>query len=292
LEAAGSGLCPVILVYTGTTLSNLANRAVFSSWYYEPKTVGEFTVKAGETYWLSVVGNWWMTQGGVELSLSFASSPSNDDFANRTVLVGASFVVTNNLGAATSETGEPTYSPTAETLWWIWTATNTGQVTLGGTGSCGTIAMGVYTGDSLSNLTEVVSGSGMIHFQAIAGTAYQIVQRTDSCQDIQAMATLQLEAAGPTNDYFTNRTVVGGVPLTVSGNDFNATTELGEPGWLLTGRTLWWAWTAPSTGLLTLSTTGSSSRPMVAILSGTELTNLVFLGGNMDFQNVDRKSVV
>ena len=280
LEAVGSGLGPVIQVYTGNELSNLVLCAAFSSTYWYTIANGELDAQGGETYQITVTGSWWGTEGDVTLSLLFAPHPFNDSFADRTVLSAASFVVSNTIGAASSEIGEPGGGKATQSIWWSWTATNSGQVTLVESGTCGTRVIGVYTGEVVSNLTDVVSGSGIIHFNAESGTIYQIVERTGNCSDLTATARLRLESLAPSNDLFTNRSFITGVPLTVSNNNLNATSEPEEPTWRPSGRTLWWAWTAPETGMLTISTDGSSSVPMLSVFTGTNLTNLVYVVDN------------
>ena len=80
----------------------------------------------------------------------------------------------------------------------------------------------------------------------------------------------------PPNDYFTNRTVLTGTSLTVQGNNTFATTEPGEPG--IKGNppanSLWWSWTAASSGTLSLSTYASSFPNLLAVYTGSSISNL------------------
>lgn len=82
------------------------------------------------------------------------------------------------------------------------------------------------------------------------------------------------------NDDFANGTVIPGPSATISTYNNFATTEPGEPrhGGRDSGNSLWWIWTAPSTGWANFSTTGSDSPVLTAIYVGQELKGLSSLG--------------
>ncbi|HAM72139.1 MAG TPA: hypothetical protein DCM86_10895, partial [Verrucomicrobiales bacterium] len=67
--------------------------------------------------------------------------------------------------------------------------------------------------------------------------------------------------------------VVGGE---VSGSNFEATSEPGEPqhAGKPGGRSVWWRWVAPSSGLFTLTTDGSSFDTLLAVYKGETLEGL------------------
>lgn len=79
----------------------------------------------------------------------------------------------------------------------------------------------------------------------------------------------------PPNDNFTNRTVLTSGTVSATGTNVNATVENGEPSHdnLNPGRgTVWWSWTAPSNGAVTLAITGGS--PVYSLYTGTTLAGL------------------
>ncbi len=80
----------------------------------------------------------------------------------------------------------------------------------------------------------------------------------------------------PANDYFTNRTALAGVSVTNQANNTFATREPGEPnhGGNAGGRSLWWSWTAPSAGTVSINTAGSSFITLLGAYTGTVATNL------------------
>ena len=75
----------------------------------------------------------------------------------------------------------------------------------------------------------------------------------------------------PANDMFANRTVITGTNVLVSGSNAGATREAGEPyhAEMTGGASVWWSWTAPSVGTVTISTAVSSfdtllgTRPII-----------------------------
>jgi len=113
-----------------------------------------------------------------------ADIPPNDYFTNRTVLTGTSLTVQGNSTFATIEPGEPKIrgNPPFNSLWWSWTAANNGTLSLSTYASSFPNMLAVYTGSSISNLTQVASAisfdeSGnpaQVSFLANAGTQYQI----------------------------------------------------------------------------------------------------------------------
>ncbi len=73
----------------------------------------------------------------------------------------------------------------------------------------------------------------------------------------------------PSNDNFGSRTLLSGLGITAFGYNVNASIELGEPGY--TSASVWWSWTAPSTGLVVIATVGSTFDPRMNIYTGSSL---------------------
>jgi hypothetical protein len=86
--------------------------------------------------------------------------------------------------------------------------------------------------------------------------------------------TLTVNAA---NDLFVNRKTISGVSNTLFSSNANATKEPGEPNHAGNsgGHSLWWTWTAPAQGNATLNTIGSSFDTLLAVYTGTSVSNLV-----------------
>lgn len=116
------------------------------------------------------------------LNLQTAARPINDNFANRVNVAGASGSASGVSYLATKETSEPNHANNAggSSVWWRWTAPTAGQVSLNTAGSSFDTLLSVYTGTSVSalsnkaandNNTSLVTSS--LVFQAVAGTQYQ-----------------------------------------------------------------------------------------------------------------------
>ncbi len=89
--------------------------------------------------------------------------------------------------------------------------------------------------------------------------------------------------ARPANDNFASRAPLAGSPVSVATTTAGATKETGEPNHAGSagGSSVWWSWTAPSDGTLTLSTEGSSFDTVLAVYTGTAFS-LSLVGANDD----------
>ena len=110
-------------------------------------------------------------------------SPTNDNFAGRTVLTGAPINQTASNVGATKEASEPAHAGNAggRSLWWSWTAPANGPVTVSLAGSSFDTTQGVYTGTAVTVLTMVAQNDdydgnlySRVTFTATAGVTYQI----------------------------------------------------------------------------------------------------------------------
>jgi len=88
----------------------------------------------------------------------------------------------------------------------------------------------------------------------------------------------------PGNDNFAARTTLSGSSNLIAGNNFNATAEIGELDILgkPASASVWYSWTAPSTGIATFRTIGTSFDTVLAVSTGTSLPSLVTLVANDD----------
>jgi len=151
-----------------------ANDLLIGTARHAPYRVAWHQVPAGN-YALTVVGSdssgHTRSSPPVNITVQYPP-PRNDHFAARTGLSGAWISLTNSDVAATSEPGEPNIAgtPWRNSIWWSWTAPLSGRVTLSTTTVL--TALGVYTGDSVSNLTAVAGGYATVNFDASAGTTY------------------------------------------------------------------------------------------------------------------------
>ncbi|HVR36716.1 MAG TPA: S8 family serine peptidase, partial [Methylomirabilota bacterium] len=88
-----------------------------------------------------------------------ASDPQNDHFANAAPLDPAGGTATVDTQLATRESGEPSHAGNegGRSVWWRFTPPEDGVLFLSTSNSTFDTLMGVYTGDHVTNLTEVAS---------------------------------------------------------------------------------------------------------------------------------------
>ncbi len=88
-----------------------------------------------------------------------ASVPSNDDFANATVLAPAGGSLTTDNTDASRQTGEPNHAGDigGHSVWFSWTPNFSGVASIDTNGSSFDTLLAAYTGGSVSSLTPVAS---------------------------------------------------------------------------------------------------------------------------------------
>jgi subtilisin family serine protease len=91
----------------------------------------------------------------------------------------------------------------------------------------------------------------------------------------------------PANDDFANAQSISGASATVNGTDVNATREFGEPDHLpdsssLGDKTVWYNWTAPSSGQVNLDTCTMDFDTFLAVYTGGSVGGLSQLASNDD----------
>ena len=296
LTTAGSSFDTMLTVFTGGSVTNLTLVA-FNDMENNTSVVS-FDVAAGTAYQIAVDGALGAA-GDISLQLSLGPPqppPSNDNFANRITISGSHLnnVPGSNLGA-TAEPGEPFHADAIglKSVWWRWTAPFSGGVTLTTQGSAIDTVLGVYTGNSLANLVLVAgndedpvtfSSYSRVTFNAISNVTYQIA--VDGFEGASGFTRLRLDLDGafpvPANDNFANRIALTGSNITTNWSNIGASFEPDEPLHLVTfgGKSVWWRWTAPSSGGVTLTVSNDLVDTMVAVYRGSSLADLVFVAGN------------
>ena len=300
-DTRGSDFDTVLAVYTGTSVTGLtevaANDDVAGN---DTTSTVSFNATAGTAYSI-VVDGFSSSVGDVVLNLDETAgtvgAPANDDFSNAVVLIGNSASTTEpETSGATKETNEPDHAanPGGRSVWYQWQATDTGMLTLSTLGSAFDTLLAVYTGNSVDNLTEVAAnddsafGGTVSRLETLVtqGTTYHIA--VDGYAGANGALSLHLDfvatAAAPTNDDFADAIILTGLPIATTGSNLGATVQTNEPlhAGNIGGRSVWWRWTAPDTGPVTVDTANSDFDTLLAIYQGTSLTNLTRIAANDD----------
>ena len=131
--------------------------------------------------------------------------------------------------------------------------------------------------DAVSETTETVIVS------VLAGSGYSI----DSAATAATVSVADNDAA-KSNNHFANRLMLSGTSVQTTGTNVGATRESGEPvhGGITGGRSVWWSWTATSSGSVTISTAGSSFDTTLGVYRGTAVNSLTRVASNDD-ENFD-----
>jgi sugar lactone lactonase YvrE len=113
---------------------------------------------------------------------------------------------------------------------------------------------------------------------ALAGN--YTVTISNSVGPVTSSAATLTVLSRPANDSFANAIVLTGNSPAATASNIGATSEAGEPqhGGNFAGASLWWKWTAPASGAVIADTAGSSIDPVIAVYSGTLMTDLVEQG--------------
>src|SRR5437667_4729521 len=204
VDTVGSSFDTLLAVYRGTSVNALtavASNDNIASGNLQSRVT--FTPVAGTTYRVAVDG---YNGASAILVLTLSQTPSNDNFAFCEFTGGANGSVTGSTRSATKETGEPNHAGNSggHSIWYCWTAPDSGSVSFDTIGSTFDTLLAVYTGNSVSSLTLVASNDDIasnnprsrVSFGVTATTMYHIA--IDGYNGASGNTTLNWSlAAGP-----------------------------------------------------------------------------------------------
>lgn len=259
-------------VYRGTQLAELQS----PDYRLNPNSFSaqNFQATQGETIYIVV--NSFV---GAPFTLRLSSGPPNDNFAARAELITGT---TNQVEKfiATTEQGEPPHAPgfLINSLWWKWTAPETGGYRLSIPAPQFTTAfLNIYTGTELSALTLITNTAGvgvplLLDFHAQAGMEYaiafgqslemvgplQVIIKPASSNDAWA-AALPLLNSLPTANRYTGATLEPG-----------ERTDFGP-----SHGTVWYRWTAPANGSFAFEVISAQPNLGLGVYTGEGMLELV-----------------
>jgi Ca2+-binding RTX toxin-like protein len=278
VDTCGSAFHTTLAVYTGDALGALTHVASNDGGCGSQSRLA-FHAVAGQTYRIAVDGI-PAARGAVALKLVVAN---NDDFVDAFELTGLAAAASATNVAAGREANEPTHARAGSaSMWWRWTAPDSRNVTLDTCASTFDTMLAVYTGDNVGGLSPVAASDdacgddrSRVTFAATAGVTYAIA--VDGFAGAVGDIALALSAPPPpVNDDFLRAAVLSGTGASVQATNVGAGREsqepfhVGVPG----GPSVWWRWTAPRAGKVTVSTCGSSFETLLAVYEGTALSAL------------------
>ncbi len=246
----------VLAIYTGSNLSGLS--AVAANIWWQPPMVSRFNVTSGTTYQIAVAGESG-SGGAFELDLAFTAltfPPQITQQPLAQVVIGGS-----NATFQVAATGAPP-------LTYQWQ----------------------FDGASLPGATNTT-------LQLIAVTtnqagSYQAIVTNPGGSVTSIVATLFVNVR-PVNDDFANRIPLTGEEAQTNGSNRFATSEPNEPAHAGYGpfASVWWSYTPPLRGIITVSLTNSFYGAVVGVYAGTNLSQLSLVASNA-FGNLDGTAIV
>ncbi|GMW00566.1 MAG: hypothetical protein AMXMBFR84_17030 [Candidatus Hydrogenedentota bacterium] len=101
---------------------------------------------------------------------------------------------------------------------------------------------------------------------------------------VAALSCAIARAQAPVNDNLAAALILVGGNGQTTGTNVNATFEVGEPfHWSSTGgRSVWWQWTAPASGLVVFDTAGSNFDTILAAYTGTSIEDYTLMDNDDD----------
>ena len=304
IDTCGSAIDTTLAVYTGAAvdaLTEIASAGDDPSEECSPAGVVLFDAQADTTYLIAVDGA-GEAQGDVAVNVAPAPLPANDAFASAIAIPGASGADSGSNVDATGETGEPNHADESEpfaSLWWTWTAPEDARMRIDTCGSAIDTTLGVYTGDAVDALTFVASNDddasgvcapgSVIRIDAQEGTTYRIA--VDGFEAEEGDITVNVAPLPvPDNDAFDGAVEIPGAAAQLTGTIVNATGQAGEPdhvGVSAPFASVWFRWTAPASGPVTIDTCGSGFDTTLAVYTGSAVDALTEVASNDDEPELD-----
>lgn len=185
----GSDFDTVLALYEGNAVNMLTplasnNDANLGGTNIVKRSYLHLNLTNSQTVQIAVSGTGPDKNNKGEIKLQIAQRPNQDDFANAQPLSGATLTTNATTLGASKELNEPQLQPTSPgsaSLWWQWSPPTNGSYVVSTEGTSFDSLLGVYTGNSLNALTQILrannTGSNLnevASFQADANTTYFI----------------------------------------------------------------------------------------------------------------------
>jgi TIR domain len=213
-------------------------------------------------------------------------------FGAATEIVGSSGTTRRDNALATKEPGEPDHAGNdgGKSVWYRWTAPADGTATIDTAGSDFDTLLAVYRGSSVAGLELIAANDdtagtmqSRVRFPIRAGLSYKIA--VDGYGGAAGTIKLNWEVDPPLpNDDFSSAEEIVGASGTIRGDNTGATKEPGEPAHAGNdgGKSVWYRWTAPADGTVTIDTAGSDFDTLLAVYRGSSVAGLEPIAANDD----------
>jgi len=197
------------------------------------------------------------------VGLAAVAQPFNDNFEKRTPFTGTNAMLVGTFAGATAEPGEPWSQVFERTLWWSWHAPADGLVQVAPPPDSSAF-VAAYLGDVLINLSVIAANTGPFTWFAESGVSYAFQVAGLQSQSNSFVAEMKF-VPRPVNLSAATSTVLAGTNVLATGC---------VDGMPAQPKSLWWQWTSPGYGNVTMDTLFSSMSVALGVFEGSP-TNLV-----------------
>ncbi|HOY59587.1 MAG TPA: hypothetical protein PK640_15810 [Verrucomicrobiota bacterium] len=259
VDLGGSDFDAVLAVYTGTTISNLVEvKSGTNDVVNNLRAHVNFNARAGSTYRIAVSGYESEAMGQVRLRVAAGALPDADGPVVTIASPASQSVFAAPNVAFQGSAKERTANASGVERVVLQVNNDTNQIVAGGTEAWNAVV-------TLPVGTNLVRAVGY-DYNGNAGPPAAVVVRY----------------VNPINDMFANAILLGEDGGVESAGSTDATIEPGEPLHAMNegGHSVWYAWRAPYSGELMLSTEGSDFDTLLGLYIGTALTNLIEVASN------------
>lgn len=271
VDTAGSSFDTVVAVYTGQSLTNLTPLAQTNDVGIISQGFVNFIASPGTTYRIAVASASSNSVGQVRLRVQFNGVPDT---------VAPTVAITNLVNGPLSVTNPPSGLIVTNAL-----LTLSGTATDPGPSAIGVRQVFVRANSGLSTAASGTYTWTMPIF-LVPGTNVIQVSATDFSGNVSVPVSFQViyRVFDPFNDVFANALELAGSFGATVTNNVSATLEPGEPlhAGKQGGKSVWYYFTAPSDGLLFLTTSNSTFDTLLAVYTGSRVDRLTALNANDD----------
>lgn len=230
-----------------------------------------------------------ITRFSLVIDAPCSGPPLNDDFDHAIIISNRIDTVFSSTRCATKEADEPSHPGTRSTnsVWFRWTAPYSGSVVMTTEGSTLDTVLEAYRGTNLASLVSVRGNdddgskqTSRITFNAVSNMTYHIA--VAGYTNSQGGVALNINPGA--NDLFADFLPLTGSSGTIAGRNSTARRETGEPGYRGVNGTnsVWFCGQVPLSGLLRFDTEGSNFDTLLAVYTGSRITNLVLVASDND----------
>ena len=277
----------VLSVWTGASASGLTSVVSNDQYGGTNQSKVTFNATSGTVYRIQVDG---FSGAFGPFSLQWSQNPpANDDCGSAQVISGPTGKVTGTNVGSTGEPGEQSGGSVPDrTVWYSWTAPESGPAVFNTRESDFDTVLAVYSGNCLSGPQLVANDDYLpgepqskVGFNATSGTLYSI--QVDGFNATTGSVVLQWSVNRPGNDDFGNPTSLAGATGALNGTTVRSTGEPGEEdfhGGAVADNSVWYSWTPPRSGLgkVRLGNVPGGYSPGVEVYTGASLAALTTAG--------------